>query len=165
MTSASCARSQYFLMSALGQKLPRDLTRGAAALPPKAAAAVADQRVCFGPKADSCNATKSALGHRQTCQRTPGNFCQGCWGCLPEWQIGRTSNQSFKPRQPLRSDTWPVVGTLYKVDLAGHRKYLNNKKAPTNRPAKTIVPPSIILPWLVITGTSRLLPRGRVPIK
>jgi hypothetical protein len=39
-------------MSALGQKLPRDLTRGAAAIPPKAAAAFADRRVRFGPKAD-----------------------------------------------------------------------------------------------------------------
>jgi hypothetical protein len=31
-------------MTALGQKLPRSLTKGAAALPPKAAAAVADWR-------------------------------------------------------------------------------------------------------------------------
>jgi hypothetical protein len=40
-------------MSALGQKLPRGAMRGASALPPKAAAAVADECVRFGPKADS----------------------------------------------------------------------------------------------------------------
>jgi hypothetical protein len=39
-------------MSALGQKLPRDLTRGAAALPPIAAAALADRRVRYGPTTD-----------------------------------------------------------------------------------------------------------------
>ena len=32
-------------MSVLGQKLPRDLAGGAAALPPKAAAALAERRV------------------------------------------------------------------------------------------------------------------------
>jgi hypothetical protein len=47
-------------MSALGQKLPRDLTRGAAALPPKAATALADRRVRFGPQADIGAATRHA---------------------------------------------------------------------------------------------------------
>ena len=48
-------------MSALGQKLPRDPTRGAAALPPKAAATLADRRVRFGPLSDLCNAANSIL--------------------------------------------------------------------------------------------------------
>jgi hypothetical protein len=39
-------------MSALGQKLPRRGQSGMSALPPKAAAAVTDRRVRFGPKAD-----------------------------------------------------------------------------------------------------------------
>jgi len=39
-------------MSALGHKLPRDAARGVSALPPKAAAPLADRRVRFGPKAD-----------------------------------------------------------------------------------------------------------------
>jgi hypothetical protein len=39
-------------MSALGQKLPRRGQSGVSALPPKAAATVADQRVRFGPQAD-----------------------------------------------------------------------------------------------------------------
>jgi hypothetical protein len=36
----------------MGQKLPRRGQIGMSALPPKAAAAVADQSVRFGPKAD-----------------------------------------------------------------------------------------------------------------
>jgi hypothetical protein len=39
-------------MSALGQKLPRRGQVGMSALPPKAAATVADQRVRFGPTTD-----------------------------------------------------------------------------------------------------------------
>jgi hypothetical protein len=39
-------------MSALGQKLPRSLTRGVSALPLKAAAALTDRRVRYGPIAD-----------------------------------------------------------------------------------------------------------------
>ena len=39
-------------MSALGQKLPRRGQVAVSALPPKAAAVVADRRVRFGPKAD-----------------------------------------------------------------------------------------------------------------
>jgi hypothetical protein len=35
-------------MSALGQRLPRDLIRGVAASPTTAAAALTDRRVCFG---------------------------------------------------------------------------------------------------------------------
>jgi hypothetical protein len=34
------------------QKLPRDVAKGAAALPPKAATTLADRRVRFGPTAD-----------------------------------------------------------------------------------------------------------------
>jgi len=40
-------------MSALGHKLPRDPTRSAAALPPKADTDANDRRGCFGPKADT----------------------------------------------------------------------------------------------------------------
>jgi hypothetical protein len=39
-------------MSALGQQLPRRGQIGMSALPPKAAAAVADRRVRFGPNGD-----------------------------------------------------------------------------------------------------------------
>jgi hypothetical protein len=42
-------------MSALGHKLPRQLTAIVSALPPKAAAAVADQRVRFGSLTDITN--------------------------------------------------------------------------------------------------------------
>jgi hypothetical protein len=48
------------LMSALGQKLPRRGQVAMSALSPKAAAAIADRRVRFGPKADSCAATKES---------------------------------------------------------------------------------------------------------
>jgi hypothetical protein len=48
--------SQSCRMSAKGQKLPRRGQLGMSALPSKAAAALADRRVRYGPKADSCSA-------------------------------------------------------------------------------------------------------------
>jgi hypothetical protein len=48
-------------MSAMGHKLPRDPTRSAAALPPKADTDANDRRGCFGPIADSCTAAKTDL--------------------------------------------------------------------------------------------------------
>ena len=48
-------------MSALGHELPPSLGAVVSALPPKAAAAADDQRVRFGPKADSCTAAKSVF--------------------------------------------------------------------------------------------------------
>jgi hypothetical protein len=44
------------LMSAVGHELPRRHRSSAAASPPKAAAALADRRVRFGPQADPCTA-------------------------------------------------------------------------------------------------------------
>jgi hypothetical protein len=48
-------------MSALGHELPRNLIRGAAALPAKAAAAIADRCVRYGPKGDILPSVMSGL--------------------------------------------------------------------------------------------------------
>ena len=48
-------------MSALGQKLPRPFQFSVSAFPPKAAAKVAERRVRYVPKADSCTAAKSIV--------------------------------------------------------------------------------------------------------
>jgi hypothetical protein len=61
-------------MSAVGQKQTFRNVRAMSAIPPKADIRSHDQDVCFGPGADSCNATKRILfdyliGTAQQCDR------------------------------------------------------------------------------------------------
>ena len=69
-------------MSAQGQKQTYDWRPLMSALPPEAAAAVADRRGSLGPKPDSCSATKITIRlRRRQHQETSGH------SVLPAFEI------------------------------------------------------------------------------
>jgi len=73
-------------MTVSGQKLPRRLKFAASALPPKAATAVPNRRIRFGPTAASRTATKLRRFNGQFCyasRSTRLNRCRVRWSISP----------------------------------------------------------------------------------